>query len=127
MDGNLFEVATRGKFRFEFRGLLGVEDLWDLGVKDLDCIFKGLNAKTKQEEEESLLGKRTKQGGELSVKLSIVKYIVSTKLKEEESRLKLKENIEMQQKIMGILANKQDEELLSKTPEELQKILDTIE
>ena len=56
---NIFEVATREKFRFNFKGLISVEDLWVLSVENLDFIFKGLNKELKQVNEESLLN--TKQ------------------------------------------------------------------
>ena len=36
----LFVMATRGKYRFPFKGQISVEDLWDLSVKNLDSIFK---------------------------------------------------------------------------------------
>ena len=58
---NIFEVAVRSKMRFPFRGLVSVEDLWDLTVEDLDTIFKTLNSQIKQVKEESLLSNRTKE------------------------------------------------------------------
>ena len=45
---SIFEKATRGKMRFQFKGLVSVEDLWDLSVQDLDKIFKSLNSQKKQ-------------------------------------------------------------------------------
>ena len=35
MNTNMFEVATRNKFRFPFKGLISVEDLWELSVDNL--------------------------------------------------------------------------------------------
>ena len=40
---NIFEVATRNKYRFPYRGQISVEDMWDLPVTELDKIFKTLN------------------------------------------------------------------------------------
>ena len=59
MNTNMFEVATRNKFRFPFKGLISVEDLWELSVDNLDSIFKSLNSEMKKTKEESLLS--TKQ------------------------------------------------------------------
>ena len=38
-----FELATKEKYRFPFKGMIGVEDLWDLDVNQLDSVFKALN------------------------------------------------------------------------------------
>lgn len=122
----MFEVATRSKMRFPFRGMISVEDLWDLSVQNLDVIFKKLNLELKQVQEESLLDTKTQQNKELEVGIQIVKYIVSVKLGEDELRKQAKEKREQKQKIMQILSTKQDESLQSKTPEELQAMLDEL-
>jgi hypothetical protein len=101
---NMFEVATRSKMRFPFRGVISVEDLWDLSVQNLDAIFKGLNSELKQVQEESLLNTKTKEDKELDIKIEIVKYIVQVKLEEENLRLKAKVAKEQKQKIMEILS-----------------------
>lgn len=52
---NIFEAATKEKYRFPFKGMISVEDLWDLKLQDLDSVFKALNKQKKQNDEESLL------------------------------------------------------------------------
>ena len=123
----MFEVATRCKVRFPFRGSVSVEDLWDLSVENLDSVFKTLNSQVKQSKEESLLNTRTKEDEVLEMQIAIVKYIVSIKLEEADARLKAKEKRERKQKIMGILSTKQEEELQGKSAEELQKMLTELE
>lgn len=124
---NKFEVASRLKFRFPFRGLISVEDLWDLSVQNLDLVFKTLNAEQKQVQEESLLKVKTKENKELDLKIEIVKHIVNVKLEEQNARLKAREVKEQKQKIMDILASKQDEALRNKSPEELQAMLEELD
>lgn len=124
---NLFEIATRGKFRFPFRGMISVEDLWDLSVEDLDIVFKKLNSQLKQSKEESLLGEKTQQDKELDVKINIIKYIVSTKLEEAELRAKARDNKAKKQQILEILAKKQNTELENKSIGELKKMLEDLE
>lgn len=123
---NLFEVATRSKMRFPFKGLISVEDLWDLSVNNLDSIFKSLNSELKQVQEESLLNTKSKADEELEVKIEIVKYIVNVKLEEENVRLKVKEQKEQKQKIMQILSTKQDESLQNKSIDELKAMLEEL-
>lgn len=123
----LFETAIRTKARFNFKGMISVEDLWDLNVRELDSIFKTLNSQLKQVKEESLLEVKTSQDKELDIKIEIVKYIVGVKLEEENSRLKAKENKEKKQKIMELMARKQEEGLQNMSMEDLQKMLDEID
>lgn len=123
----MFELATRKKLRFSFRGSIGVEDLWDLSVQNLDLIFKDLNSQLKQATEESLLQVKTAADKEVEVKIEIIKYIVKTKQEEAAAKLKAKENKEKRQKIQEILAAKQDQDLQNKSPEDLQKMLDEME
>lgn len=122
----LFIMATRQKFRFNFKGIATVEDLWDLNVRDLDTIFKALNAQSKQAKEESLLAVKSKEDAVLEAKIEIVKHIVAAKLAEAEQRRVRAENREKKNRIAEILADKQDEELRGKSVEELQKLYDSM-
>ena len=122
----MFEIATRTKMRFPFKGMVSVEDLWDLSVKDLDSVFKTLNAQVKKSQEESLLATKTKEDEILSIQIEIVKHIVKTKLDEAETAKQSKELKEKKQKIMEIIAAKQDESLHNASVEELQAMLDKL-
>lgn len=124
---NIFEYATREKVRFSFRGQLSVEDLWDLNPSQLDTIYKDLNSQLKKASEESLLQVKTIADKQLEVKIEIVKYIVKVKLEESEAKLKAKLNKERRQKIMEVLAAKEDQSLQNKSPEELQAMLNDLE
>jgi uncharacterized membrane protein len=119
----MFEFALKNKVRFPYKGLVSVEDLWDLSVRDLDGIFKTLNAQVKKSQEESLLATKTKEDETLSVQIEIVKHIVKTKLDEAETAKQSKELKEKKQKIMEIIAAKQDESLHNASVEELQAML----
>lgn len=119
----LFIVATRRKFRFPFKGVATVEDLWDLDVRDLDTIFKALNSQKKQAQEDSLLAVKSKEDSILEAKIEIVKFIVATKLTEaEQKRIRAEKNAQ-KNRIAEILADKQDEELRGKSVAELQAML----
>ena len=122
----LFENATRGKYRFSFKGSITVEDLWDLSPQNLDTIYKSLTKELKQSQEESLLVKKTEVDSVLDDKINLVKYIVLTKLKEEDQRNKEREFKEKKQKILGHIADKQDNELQSKSIDELKDMLESL-
>lgn len=122
----MFEFATRNKMRFPFKGMISVEDLWDLSVKELDSIFKTLNAQVKKSQEESLLTTKTKEDETLDTQIKIVKHIVEVKLAEADAAKQSKELKEKKQKIMEIIAAKQDESLHNMSVEDLQKMLDNL-
>jgi len=123
MSEKMFEVATRSKMRFPFRGLVSVEDMWDLSVANLDTVFKSLNSQVKQAKEESLLDTKTKEDEVLDLQIEIVKYIVKVKLEEEAMRLQAKEKKEKKQKLLSILSEKQENELQNKSVDEIQAML----
>lgn len=123
----LFETALRKKFRFNFKGVITVEDLWDLSIESLDVIYKQLNALAKQSSEESLLNKKTDEDKLIDMKIEIIKHIVSVKQEEAAARLKAVENRVKKQKLISVLKAKEEDELQNKSVEEIQKMLDELE
>ena len=126
MTTNIFEYAVRNKVRFPFKGMISVEDLWDLSLTNLDSIYKTLNKEIKQSEEESLLTTKTSVDTELEVQIAIIKYIVTVKLEEQEAREKAAAKKAQKQKIMSIIATKEDEALQNTSVEDLKKMLDEL-
>lgn len=126
MTLNIFEYAVRNKVRFPFKGMISVEDLWDLSLTNLDSIYKILNKQVKQSEEESLLTTKNSVDTELEVQIEIIKHIVSVKLKEQEAREKAVAKNAQKQKIMSIIATKEDEALQNSSVEDLRKMLDEL-
>lgn len=125
MEKNLFEVATRKAYRFQStKGLLTVEDLWQLSTKSLDDIYKKLNAEKKTAEEESLLSTKSAGETDLDNKIEIIKYIVEVKLKELEDRKNAAAVKARNERIMEMIKEKEDEELKKMTKEELLALLD---
>lgn len=123
----LFEYAARKKLRFPYKGLITVEDLWDLPVDALDGIYKTLNSQVKQTQEESLLKRKTAEDVVLSAKVDLIRYIVAVKLAEAEERQQAVLKKQKKDKLLAILAEKQDQSLMNKSEKELQKMLDELE
>ena len=122
----IFEYATRNKVRFPFKGMISVEDLWDLSLTNLDSIYKTLNKQVKQSEEESLLSTKASVDTELEVQIAIVKHIVSVKLTEKETAEKASAKKAQKQKIMSIIATKENEALQNSSIDDLKKMLDEL-
>ena len=122
MEKNLFEIATRRKYRFPYRGQVSVEDLWDISVTGLDGIFKTLNSAAKAKAEESLLDKSS-EDEDLENKIAIIRHIVSVKLAEKKERESAAAKKELKQKLLEIKARRENAALESLTPEELEREL----
>lgn len=124
---NIFEIATKNKFRFPYRGMISVEDLWDLNLNQLDGIYKTLNKEIKQTNEESLLSVKDAADVELQAKIDIVKHIFASKQQEIANRTIAAENAEKKRRILDIIAQKQEASLQNKSEEELLKMLEEID
>lgn len=122
---DLFKVAVKKKYRFNYRGLISVEDLWDLSVEDLDKIFKSLKSQQRNASEESLLQAVSKEDKELNNKIEIIKIIVADKLAASDRTKKAAAQRMQNQRILEIMADKQDAALKEKSIEELQAMLTT--
>lgn len=125
---SIFEFATRNKLRFPYKGSISVEDLWDLSQKQLNEVYKILKKELKLiSEEESLmsLGKDDPYI-ELNIKIEIVKHIFNVKKVEAQQREDAAIKAEKKQRILDILAKKQDDSLNNMSEDELIKMLDEL-
>lgn len=126
---DIFEKASRTKIRFpSTRGDLTVEQLWDLPLQsktqfDLDTIAKSINREVKATSEESFVSEASATSAKLTLSLDIVKYIISVKLKENQDNLNRASKIAERDKLLNILADKQDSALKELTPDQIQKRL----
>jgi len=123
MSENIFEIATRKKLRFQFRGLCSVEDLWDIPLKSLDEMYKVLMSEKKAQSEDSLLEDKSQASSDISLGIDILTHIVQTRLDEQKVAKGRKAKAERKQKLMEILADKQDEALKNLDVEELTRLI----
>ena len=126
MEKNLFEIATRNRYRFNYKGVMTVEDLWSLRVEDLDAIFKMLNRQKKTADEDSLLATKSAEDQDLANKIDIVRYIVSVKLAEAAERVSAAEKKAQRDKIMEIVTKKKDKALEDMGIDDLMKKLEEL-
>lgn len=122
---SIFEIATRKKYRYPFRGSISTEDLWDLNPEQLDGVYKSLCQTKKAEGEDSLLQERI-ENADLRRKIEIVKYIFTAKCDEAEKRRTDAKNAAKRKRILEVLAQKQDENLRNMSEADLQKMLDDL-
>ena len=120
--------CLKNKYRFEFKGLINVEDLFDLKLEDLDLIYRELKKNEADLQGDSLLQtKENPKKFEIETKISIVKEIFNMKKAEIEANKRAMANRAQKAKILAIIENKQDQELSEKSIEELKEIYDNLE
>ena len=120
----MYKNATRIKLRFETsRGYLTIEDLWDLSLQNLNTLAKGLKRKLNQSAEEDFLDDVSEEDTITKLQFDIVLDVLNTKKAELKANKEAAENKLHNQKILGIIAAKQDEALTNMSIEDLQKQL----
>jgi len=129
---SIFEKASRQKLRIQTdRGLLTVEDLWDLpltGRLSLDSLAKTFHRRVREIEDETSFvpDTKTKQSAEnesAQLTFDILKHIIEVRLQEREINRAAKEKAENRKKILELISKKQDEALSEKSIEELTALL----
>ena len=126
----MFEKAARLKLRFDTpAGALGAEDLWDLpltsqrGRANLDDEARGLHKQLKSGDDVSFVEPARKSDETVQLKFDIVKHVIDTRLVENKATLEARERAEKKQRILAIMADKQDESLKSMSLDDLQKLV----
>lgn len=127
---NLYQQATRNKLRFSsVRGDLTVEQLWDLPLTsktgvDLDTIAKSVNRELNAVAEESFVQTtHNPQKALLTLKLEIVKDVISTVQAENEARRKASEKLAEKAFLQEVLHSKKEDALKGLSVEEIEKRL----
>lgn len=124
---DVFMNATRKKYRFSTaKGNLTTEQLWDLPLESLDEIWQKINATIEDTSRTSLLSARSNKNVELTEKADVVKAIVEYKLAAAEKADKARQTKAEKERILNIIAAKQEQELASMSIDELRKRLETL-
>ena len=128
-DINIFEAATRGRLRFgSNKGMLTVEDLWDLPLNSknnasLDGIARAYNRELKSQEEESFVTKPARKDSVLELGFEVVKHIIEVRLAENEAAKKKIDRDKEKKLLMELIAKKEVEELGATDIKDLKKRL----
>lgn len=126
----MFEKASRCRLRFEtMQGSLSVEDLWDIPLTgrgprtSLDSIAIKLYEELQTTTVVSFVNTPAKADEETQLKFDVVKHIIGVRKKEADDALLEHQRAERKQKLLGILARKEDNELESLPVDELRKLV----
>jgi hypothetical protein len=127
MEENIFEKATRLNVRFEYKGQIMLEDLWDLSLEALDGIYTKLEASAKRSNEGGLLKTRKAEDKLTDLKLEIVKRVFEVKQEEDEKRKLVAKKRQQKDFLKGALEQKQNQAVLDMPIEKIQEMLEGLE
>ncbi len=127
MDNN-FERASRIKLRVMDKWT--VEDLWDLHLQsatnkpNLDDIGMALRRELRSSgEEASLITPTVKVNEKVQLAFDIVKHIIDVRLADAKVLSESKAKADEKQRLLSLLADKQDEALRGKSIEEIREMI----
>jgi hypothetical protein len=132
----MFEKASRLKLRFDspVSASLLVEDLWGLPltstktrpVANLDDIAVALHKQLKNDSDVSFVVKSRKSDETIQLKFDIVKHIIEVRVAEADVAAEKKSNSDKKQKILALIADKEDDALAGKSVDELRALAESL-
>jgi predicted amidohydrolase len=122
---NVIEQGVKGKVRFQFRGQISTEGLYELTEAELDSIYKELSLKAQASSGQSLLQDNS-VSSRLTLKMDIVRHVFETKRNERLAAEQKVENAAKKQKMLEVLQQKQNAALLEMSAEDIQKMIDSM-
>lgn len=127
MSNELFKQATQNKYRFEStKGLLTVEDLWDLSLTALDNVAVTLDEQIQKAGRKSFIERRAASTTELDNKLEIVKVIIADKQAEKEASKVRADKLAQKAFLTDLLNKKKLTQLEGLSVEEIQAQLNAL-
>lgn len=118
----MYKEASKMKLRFAtVKGNLSVEDLWDLSLTTLDKLAVAIDEQISKNPKKSFISESTPEDKVSKLKLDILKDIINTKLEEKAKKDSEKQKISERNKLLEILAKKEEASLENLSIEELKK------
>lgn len=124
--GGILVKAMRSKYTFGYKGIMHVDNLWDLKPDELDGIYRELNDKLEYTKGKSLMQVKTAIDSELENKLKIVQFVFDVKMAEADERKNAEANKQERNRILELIARKKQSEQENLSVKELEEMLDKL-
>jgi hypothetical protein len=131
---NIFEYTTKNKLRFaSVRGELSVEQLWDVPLRsrddfNLNAVAKSVAKVLKYAAEGNFVEtSKTAEHVRHEAAMEVIKHVINVKLTEEMAATARAAKKQEKEKLLSILAEKQDGKLSELSEKELQKRIAALE
>ena len=122
---NIFETASRLKLRFDISGQISTEQLWDAKMpalvdyeQQLTEVVEGYGKSTRRTRAAKTVAQEINE-----LRLAIVSYVLDVREKEAEEARSAASDKENNQKILALIAEKQDDQLKAMSVDDLKKML----
>ena len=125
---NIWLEALRRAIRFEYKGLIDTEDLFKLSPIELDGIYQAYARTLRDIQGDSLVidSEKEKEIEIAQLKVDIIKGVFDIKQKEAQALREKIANNKEKQRILSIIADKEDEELKNKSLDELREMAEDL-
>jgi len=129
---NIFEQASRKAIRFtSIKGLLTVEQLWDLPLQSktgfsLDEVAKAANQQLKATAEESFVTDSTPVSADAKLHMDVILHIIAVRKAENAAALTAAARKEEKQKLLALIEDKKDDALKGESIEQLKARLEAL-
>lgn len=126
---DIFEQAARLKLRFDTpKGGLTAEDLWDLPLTSsrgpsLNDLAIGLHRKLQDATPVSFVDSAPAADPTLQLRFDLVKHVIDVRQAENRARADAAEKAQRKQRILSLIADKEDQALAAKSADELRELL----
>ena len=121
---SIYKQAIQQKVRFTTnRGVLTPEQMFDLPLGELDALAVKLEQEHKDSGGKSFLDKKTPKDKIIKLKFKVVLDILETKSEEANAATEAAENKAHNEKILELIAGKEDEALAGKSIKQLKAML----
>ena len=122
---NIFEQASREQLRFDLQGQISTEQLWKVNLDNLITYEEQLSGVVESygKATRRKAGRKTKEQESNELRLAIVTSVLDTRVKEQEDAAEALKTKAHNQKIMDLIARKQDAELEEMSADDLKKLL----
>lgn len=134
---DMFEQASRTKLRFHSpKGLLTVEDLWDLPLQaasanraNLDAIASELHRQTRDAADAvSFVNPQaeSRNAANLQLAFDIVRHVIRVRVEERDALQAAAQRREKKQRLLELIAQKEDAALGEKSVDELRALAESL-
>lgn len=120
----MYKELIRQKTRFSTtRGVLTLEQLWELPIEELDKLALELEKQYNESSKKSFVVKKSTKDKTLKMKFDVVLDVLTTLVEERDAAQEKEENKKHNEKILALMAEKQEDALKTKSLKELEAML----